>query len=226
MSNAPVLKGSSFTLSILQLFDSDTERALAYLAGKVSQAPAFFAQAPLILNVEQVEGDLAFARLKNGIEKLGLHVVGVVGCERTAQQEQAFAAGIARLRPGSQGSELDIPKGPARTAKASKVVRTPVRSGQQIYAKGRDLVVLGHVSHGAEVIADGSIQIYGTLRGRALAGAAGNGDCHILCGNQQAELISIAGNYWLSEQIDKQFWQQQVLVTQRDDALQMETIRL
>lgn len=84
----------------------------------------------------------------------------------------------------------------------AQIVGRPVRSGQQIYAKDRDLVVLGAVSAGAEIISDGSIHVYGALRGRALAGARGDESAHIFCQSMEAELLSIAGCYRLFEQAD------------------------
>jgi septum site-determining protein MinC len=78
------------------------------------------------------------------------------------------------------------------------VIDRPLRSGQRIYAKG-DLVVLGMVSNGAEVIAEGNIHIYAPLRGRALAGVHGNHDARIFCTSLEAELISIAGIYRTAE---------------------------
>jgi septum site-determining protein MinC len=75
----------------------------------------------------------------------------------------------------------------------------PLRSGQQVYAKGRDLIVMGMVNAGAEVIADGHIHVYGTLRGKAIAGARGNVDAQIFAQVMEPELISIAGVYRTSE---------------------------
>ena len=75
------------------------------------------------------------------------------------------------------------------------VIDRPLRSGQRVYARGGDLVVLGVVSHGAEVIADGNIHIYGPLRGRAIAGASGDTEARIFAGAMEPELISIAGTY-------------------------------
>jgi septum site-determining protein MinC len=84
----------------------------------------------------------------------------------------------------------------------SKVIVNPVRSGQQVYAKGGDLIVLAAVSAGAEILADGNIHVYGTLRGRALAGVQGDTSARIFCNGLQAELISIAGHYKLQDSID------------------------
>ena len=76
-----------------------------------------------------------------------------------------------------------------------------MRSGTQIYARGSDLVVTAAVSPGAELVADGNIHVYGVLRGRALAGAAGDEGARIFCTRLEAELISIAGRYLVSEQL-------------------------
>ena len=89
----------------------------------------------------------------------------------------------------------------------TKLITHPVRSGQQIYAAGGDLVVLSSVSPGAEVLADGNIHVYGTLRGRALAGVKGNRSARIFCQRLEAELISIAGHYKISEDLRNSHWQ-------------------
>ncbi len=90
---------------------------------------------------------------------------------------------------------------PFETALPGLTVRTPVRSGQVIHAVGGDLVVLGAVSPGAELIADGNIHVYGPLRGRALAGARGNSDVGIFCLSLEAEFLSIAGRYLMAEDV-------------------------
>jgi septum site-determining protein MinC len=81
----------------------------------------------------------------------------------------------------------------------TKIITTPIRSGQQIYAKDANLVVMTQVSAGAEIAADGNIHIFGALRGRAIAGAVGNTDAEIICQDMKAELISIAGTYLVQE---------------------------
>ena len=86
-------------------------------------------------------------------------------------------------------------------AASTMFIDKPLRSGQQVYAKGGDLIVLAAVNHGAEVIADGSIHIYGALRGRALAGAQGNEEARIFCREFHAELVAVAGHYKVMEDI-------------------------
>lgn len=108
----------------------------------------------------------------------------------------------------------------------SKIVSTPVRSGQQIYAKDTDLIILGNVSQGAEIIADGCIHIYGVLRGRAIAGANGNKDAYIFCQNLQPELVSVAGHYWLSDAIPDKYISRAVKVSLDNDSLNIDYLTL
>ncbi len=81
------------------------------------------------------------------------------------------------------------------------MVHHPIRSGQQVYAADGDLIILASVSAGAEILADGNIHVYGALRGRALAGVKGNTSARIFCHNMAAELVSVAGQYKISEDI-------------------------
>lgn len=95
---------------------------------------------------------------------------------------------------------------PTRELKPAKVISRPVRSGQQVYAEGSDLVITASVSEGAELLADGNIHVYGTLRGRALAGVKGNTNARVFCQSLDAELISIAGQFILHDAIKSECW--------------------
>lgn len=121
--------------------------------------------------------------------------------------ERAGQERAAPERATQERATQEPAKAPAPAAGASKpglMQKTPVRSGQQLYAENRDLTVLSTVGAGAEVIADGSIHIYGTLRGRALAGAQGNTDARIFCREFHAELVAIAGHYQVLDDIPKE----------------------
>lgn len=96
--------------------------------------------------------------------------------------------------------------------RSAMVITENVRSGRQIYAPGGDLVVIGSVSPGAELLADGSIHVYGALRGRALAGVSGDQTSRIFCQSLDAELVSIAGLYRVSEDIGKDIRRRQVQI--------------
>ncbi|WP_394144419.1 septum site-determining protein MinC [Vibrio atypicus] len=220
MSHSTDLKGSSFTLSVLHLSDNDVENTVKFLNEKVEQAPAFFAHAPVVINIAKVDGEIDFHALKQGISDAGMIPVGVAGCKDKRAQNLAREASFAIMSASKSPNQA-----PAKLA-PTKIVRSPVRSGQQIYAKDCDLVVLNHVSEGAEVIADGSIHIHGTLRGRAIAGANGNKDAVIICNKLNAELMSIAGHYWLTEQFAEEFWQQKVLFSLDNDSLKFESLTI
>ena len=117
----------------------------------------------------------------------------------------APAAGAPAPPPASR-AQAPAPA-PARGAAAAApglIQAAPVRSGQQVYAENRDLTVLSQVGAGAEVIADGSIHVYGALRGRALAGAQGNDRARIFCRSFHAELVAVAGHYKVLEDIPKE----------------------
>jgi septum site-determining protein MinC len=220
MSNTPDLKGSSFTLSVLHLSDNHITNTIDFIKQKIAQAPAFFANAPVVINIAKVDGDIDFVQLKNSISEANLIPVGISGCKDKRSQTLASEAGFAVMTASNSPTNA-----PAKMA-PTKVVRTPIRSGQQVYAKDGDLVILNHVSAGAEVIADGSIHIHGTLRGRAIAGASGQKEARIICHDLQAELVSIAGNYWLSDQIESEFWQQKVMLSMNDDSLLFESLAI
>ncbi|MBF8999919.1 MULTISPECIES: septum site-determining protein MinC [Vibrio] len=220
MSNIPDLKGSSFTLSVLHLSDNQVANSVEFLKQKVEQAPAFFAGAPVVINIAKVDGDIEFTKLKDGITEAGLIPVGITGCQDKRSQNLAKEAGFAVMTTNNS------PANAPAVLEPTKVIHTPIRSGQQVYAKDCDLVILNHVSPGAEVIADGSIHIYGTLRGRAIAGASGQRDAKIICQDLQAELVSIAGNYWLSDQIESEYWQKKVMLSMNDESLHFELLTL
>lgn len=215
------LKGSLFPLSVLQLEDNNLDKLQQQLENKLEQAPSFFYRAPLVVNIENIqECEIDFSQLKQSIEAKDFICVGI--CNGSAAQKKlARIAGLATLQQPKASAPVptkteavakavpvEVAPTNIATLKAPKVVKQNVRSGQQIYAQGCDLVVIGSVGNGAEVISDGSIHIYGKLRGRAIAGAKGNKDSAIFCSSIEAELVSIAGTYWLSEAIQQTHWQQ------------------
>ena len=220
MTKSAELKGGSFTLSALHLVDGDIEKATDFLKQKVSQAPTFFASAPVVIDISQAGDNIDFELLKRGVQHAGMIPVGISGCKDTFRQSQAKSAGFAIMNAARQAKAADPVMEP------TKIIRNPVRSGQQIYAKNCDLVIMNHVSAGAEIIADGCIHIYGTMRGRAIAGAGGQQQAKIFCQNLQPELISIAGNYWLSDKIQDEYWGKGVVISLTENNLNIEHLAL
>ena len=122
----------------------------------------------------------------------------------------------------AQKDEETVVRMPA--APETKIVTTPVRSGQQIYAAGGDLVVLAPVSAGAEILADGNIHVYGPARGRILAGVRGNRSSRIFCQALEAELVSIAGYFKVNEDLRQHHWKQSVQVSLTDETLNIDCL--
>jgi len=213
------------TLDVAQLSREMRER--------VERAPKLFGRAPVIVDFGGLAKmpDVATAKaLLEGLRTAGVLPVGLsYGTRETeqlaeqlglpllakfrAQYEPIPAAAPAavaeapKARRESVAAEAPPTKTPAKAVTSTSpglIQKTPVRSGQQLYAEARDLTVLSTVGAGAEVISDGSIHIYGTLRGRALAGAQGNTDARIFCQEFHAELVAIAGNYKVLEDVPKE----------------------
>lgn len=207
------IKAGSVTLPILKLFTADLIAVNVQLEEKIRQAPDFFRNAPVILDLGDLDPDrerIDFPALKMLLKRLDLIPAGVRG----GAQIQHYAAQAAQLavladgkEPSPQAATRNAPPKAAPEASikpqaGTKVIEQPVRSGQRIYAQGGDLIVRAQVSAGAEIMADGNIHIYGKLKGRALAGVQGNRDARIFCADLQAELVGICGEYKISEDLD------------------------
>ena len=225
-AHAIEIKSGAVNLPVLKLLSDDVGHIALQLRQKVRQAPDFFRNAPMAIDLHSLadaEADIDFAELVESMRDCGLIPVGLFG--GVEQQHQAAkAVGLSVLTPArhesAQTATAVAPKSKAlpedtHTESAvapkpkispeeshSKIIEQPVRSGQRIYVAGGDLVVMSQVSAGAEIMADGNIHVYGTLRGRALAGVQGNLGCRIFCHDLQAELVSIGGHYQISENID------------------------
>lgn len=249
------LKASAFTLSVVRLLSSELENVERDVRDKISTGPRFFANAPVILDLGRVRdsgSDLDFVALVRLLKELALVPVGVRHAT-PAQQEAAVDAGLAIVKGGRTrelptGPEQQVasndtagerqipeptpppPKLPRSTESSdssirAKTVYRPVRSGQQIYAKDGDLVILGAVNAGAEVVSDGNVHVYGPLRGRALAGVQGDRQARIFCLSMAAELVAIAGRYQvLDETVPREVRGQAVQVYLDGEKLRFELL--
>jgi septum site-determining protein MinC len=241
MATGTLVQGALFTVMVVRagmLRDPEFGRELAV---QVERSPRFFRNAPVVLDLKGADGFAEaadFAGARDLLRERTLALVGVQNAE-PAQLAAATEAGLASFapsattpirrstRPSSDSPRPDSPEPaaepapappPARTS-ATRIVTEPVRSGTQIYARGGDLIVTAAVSAGAEVMADGNIHVYGRLRGRALAGAAGDTAARIFCTRFEAELVSIAGRYLVSEQMPAENQGGPAQIALVDDAL-------
>lgn len=225
-------KGGMLPMTVMELTSADPEQIREQLAGKLSQSPAFFQHTPVVLSVEKLaEPHLALERICAVCRAHKLLPVAVRGGSDPVKQS-AWALGLGWFPPQeerarnlesvSRALPEEEPPSPAPAGVApvgSRIHRGTVRSGQQVSAPEGDLVVLGAVNAGAEVLAGGNVHVYGALRGRALAGIHGDREAGIFCYELHAELLSLAGNYKRLEDIDPQLLGKPVQVRLNDDQL-------
>jgi septum site-determining protein MinC len=233
--------GGMFTVMVVRVDDPNDPDFEGALAQQVARSPAFFANAPVVIDIKNCTGLASadsFLRLKQMFKRQHLVLVGVQNAN-ASQVRAAMNADLAAFpatggkrtdpaaEPTTQPLQRPVETGPVATptpiataiGTRTKLITQPVRSGTQIYARGGDLIVLNSVSPGAEVIADGNVHIYGALRGRAIAGASGDTEARIFAGRLEAELLCIAGHYLVSEAIAPDHIGQSVQVILNDDRL-------
>lgn len=203
-SQAFKLKGRLYTLTVLHILDMEENSFRNNLDDMVSKAPRLFEHTPIVLDFSSVDADASQFKTICGILRAkGLIPIAVQGASESLQK-MALASGLAIIG-GSSFQDKELIEKPAESKASeksqSKIINSPVRSGQQVVSMHGDLIILGSVSHGAELLATGNIHIYGALRGRALAGINGNKNARIFCQLLDAELVSIAGYYQLREVI-------------------------
>ena len=237
-----LVQGAVFTVMVIRAANLRDAAFAQALDEQVRRSPRFFLNAPVVLDLRDAGEFARAAEFEAARQILRGHTLSLVGVQNAqpAQLEAAAEAGLASFAPNSTqprrpppGQERP-PEAPAEAPRApppaapvaaqaaagrTRLITEPVRSGTQIYARGSDLVVLAPVSPGAEIVADGNIHVYGALRGRALAGAGGDSQARIFCSKLEAELVSIAGRYLVSEQLPPEELRQAVHIALVDDRL-------
>lgn len=165
------------------------------------QSPGFFASKPVVLDLSAVDlSQNAIMQLVSNLEQRGLRVLGIEGVDAARLSPSLpplLVGGRQCAMPQQQPKKLE-----AKPKAASLLLDTQVRSGQSIVFPDGDVTIVGSVSSGAEIVAGGSIHVYGTLRGRAMAGINGNLTARIYCQKIEAELLAIDGYYRTAEEID------------------------
>ncbi|MBK8973814.1 MAG: septum site-determining protein MinC [Hahellaceae bacterium] len=163
-------------------------------------------------------------------QKAGLPVFPPAKNGRSPETTEANAEDMGRSTETSSAPKQEEAPATRSAAPAelptpqNLVITQPVRSGQQIYARGGDLIVLAPVSAGAELLADGNIHVYAPLRGRALAGVRGLESARIFCQSLEAELVSIAGQYKISEDLTGPHWKRPTQITLNGEKLSLTDI--
>lgn len=228
-AKAAALKGRMVSITTLVIYSANLKEIDELLEEKTQKAPAFFRGAPLLLdltNLAEKVDSYWLHHVSTTMTNKGFIPVGMVAADdsladiartaaipvwpsaktsfpntvHTENEEQDLSS--ADLLPNEPAVQNQSQEHTAATPHApTMVLKNPVRSGQRVYAKGGDLIVLSSVNTGAEVMADGHIHVYGALRGRALAGVKGNAEARIFCHSLQADLIAIAGYYLTNEDL-------------------------
>ncbi|WP_334135748.1 septum site-determining protein MinC [Tepidimonas sp.] len=209
------IRHGQLPLVVARLRGSDIDALLRDLDHRYGDASGFFENEPLLLDFsdwaesEPASTALQQQALLQALRRAGLRPLAYQAAPVTWQPVLDAAGLLATESHGAHGMRLPAertespppPPAPAmpQASASALVVDRPLRSGQQVYARGRDLVVLAMVNPGAEVIADGHVHVYAPLRGRAIAGARGQADARIFALALEAELVAIAGLYRTAE---------------------------
>jgi septum site-determining protein MinC len=179
---------------------------LSEIDATLARSPGYFVGKPIVLDLASVDlSTPAISHLLGSLDERGIRVLGIEGVD-----EGRLSAGMPPLLTGgrpcvitrSEPVKAEEPKEEPKPKPTSLLLDQPVRSGQSIVFIEGDVTVLGSVGSGAEIVAGGSIHIYGTLRGRAMAGVNGNSAARIYCQKIEAELLAIDGYYQTAEEID------------------------
>ena len=217
-------------LAQMRIRSTDAAAVQAQLTARVAAAPALFERAALCLDLSPLDHEISAADLRavlDAIRRTGMLPVGLAhgtaAIEALARElnlpvltqfraQKSYGAAVAAVKAVPAPEVAATPAAPAAPTtpapSAEEIValptlmhHRPVRSGQKIYARHRDLVVTSAVGAGAEVMADGCVHVYGTLRGRAMAGVRGEVSARVFCHEFHAELVSIAGVFRVFETI-------------------------
>lgn len=224
------IKGRSF-LAVVLSPESPVDQWLERLDDLAARSAGFFLSRPVVLDVSELSLDKA--GLKELLAALTERNVGIMGIEgvRPSMIEPGMPPSLKGGKPASDvevepvAIAADLPEekpraaGEVRAVVPSLVINEPVRSGQSIMFPEGDVTVIGSVASGAEIIAGGSVHIYGALRGRAMAGSLGNVSARIFCRKLEAELLAIDGVYKVAEDIDDKLRGQPVQLWLENDTI-------
>jgi len=223
-------KGRMLMMTVLLLKDLDPNTLHRQVSQRLEDAAQWLRDAPVGVDLAPPEGadQVALMAAVDTLRGLGVNLVALARNEHL-DSDTAAMLGLGSI---SLAGGRDVPRSAEPAPQAEQpadaghtlVIDQPVRSGQQIYSRG-DLIVLAPVSTGAELLAEGHIHVYNTLRGRALAGVRGDQSARIFCQKLDAELVSIAGIYRVAEDLPEQHRKQAVHITLDGDAMRFADLK-
>jgi septum site-determining protein MinC len=186
------------------------------------QFAGYFADKPMVLDVSAVKlSNAAIIHLVNELRTRNIRIMGLEGIEQSelGPDFPPVLKGGRAVTVAEQPEAAPPDPQPPKKQPASLLLESPVRSGQSIVFPDGDITVLGSVASGAEIIAGGSIHIYGALRGRAFAGLAGNSGARIFCNQVEAELLAIDGHYRIADDIESSLRSQPIQAWLKGDEM-------
>jgi septum site-determining protein MinC len=202
------VRGRSFMALVLAP-EPPVEGWLDALDAQIARSPSFFEGRPVVLDLAALPREQPdVAGLLQGMSKRGVRIIGTEGAHPSWQGLEAWAPLHANSTRPARAVEVPDERSRAPAAQAAQqetnalLIDLPVRSGQSVVFDKGDVTIVGSVASGAEVIAGGSIHIYGTLRGRAIAGLTGNNRARIFCNRLEAELLAIDGVYQTADDMN------------------------
>ncbi|WP_343189780.1 septum site-determining protein MinC [Buchnera aphidicola (Astegopteryx bambusae)] len=204
--------GKNFTFLVLNLYKYNLKYFEFYIKKKILEFPNILKKAPIIINIKFYMEISDWLLIKNLILSFKFKIIAFCECENFNLKNYIINSGIPYLNIIRNNFIFNIKKKKNKKYKDKNnkfsktvVINNPVRSGQKIYAENSDLIIINNVSYGAEIISSRNIHIYGILRGKAIAGSLGDLSAKIFCKSCFPELIAIYSNYWLYDQIPKEF---------------------
>ena len=230
---APFQIRGRFLTALALRIDADPGNEALYeqLDAQRRRTPHFFDDAPMVLDLSNAPGTADLSRLRELVANLRRRKLRVFGVQGGGQLSESALEelGLIAISPGKD-APLPNDKQRHRQVRTERkpttnmLVHAPVRSGQMIVSEHGDLTIVGSVASGAEVVASGSIHVYGALRGRAMAGAYGDESARIFCRSLEAELVAIAGLYRTSETLGDVARERCTHIYLEDDRLRMEVL--
>lgn len=214
------IKSATLHTVRLVLHSSDTQELLQALDHRMHEAGAFFQDEPVVIDSSALQDNIDWLALVQALRQHQLHPIGV--CTHPEQETQALQAGLTPVDlavprvPQETEASAPEPEPTAPTRPTPLILRKTLRSGQRFIAPEGDLVVIGMVGQGAEIIATGNIHVHGPLRGKAIAGAQGDTSAFIMATEYDPELISIAGVYSIIENPESNPYHKQSVMIQLD----------
>lgn len=208
---APRIRANRYSVMTLE-WPKNNESLGQWLKEQCHKAPALMQEIVVVLKPSSEHEPEEIQVAVEALDQLGIGLIGLTGDSK--HRAVADDMGLAWLSPNNVTVESQ--SGHVKVASPSRetalVVEGPIRSGVQVYAKERDLIVIGQVSEGAEIMADGHVHVYGRCRGRVAAGVSGQANAEIFCLTFEPELVSLAGTYCGSDQIPENLWSARVRV--------------